>query len=404
MRILHGIPGISARAGASRIALQMCRELTMRGVEADLLTSDVDPADRHRVIPWAFREWDGVHVMLAPASILKKYGFSCGLPRWLARSLSQYDAVHLHGYFSFTTAMMASIACRYGVPYIIRPSGELSPTCLQEGGRARKLAYHRLKGRNWLMAAAAVHFTSRGEQLEAVQLGVGGNGVVIPLGISEVEMPAGRKATLSQRYPCLAGRKIVLFLSRLDPHKSVEVLIEACRMLKAQRDDFALVIAGGGERPYEASVRRLVREAGLDHQTVFTGFVDGEEKTEILTDADVFVLPSKGENFGLAVVEAMAAGLPVVVSPFVNIQQAISQYNAGFVTPIHAGNIAAALRILFHDEQLYAAMSMNARRLVEEQFRWDTIAPKLAELYRDVCRPRIGDRTLQDRISRSTAK
>ena len=142
----------------------------------------------------------------------------------------------------------------------------------------------------------------------------------------------------------LDHKQLIVFLSRLDHKKGLDRLLPAIGTLAMGRDNFALVIAGSGEREYEDQVHDLVLAHGLQEKVIFTGFVQGQDKMDLLRDADVFVLPSYDENFGLAVIEAMAVGAPVVISNNVGIHHKVTQYGAGLVTSCESDEIAHALK------------------------------------------------------------
>jgi glycosyltransferase involved in cell wall biosynthesis len=180
--------------------------------------------------------------------------------------------------------------------------------------------------------------------------------------------------------------KTVLFLSRIHPKKGLDVLIPALGDLARKRDDFALVLAGSGEVQYEREIARLLVQHDIVGRTAWAGFVHGTDKSALFARSNIFVLPSYQENFGLAVAEAMAAGIPVVISDRVNIHQEVARYRAGLVTALNRGEVAAALERLLDDEALQREMGNNGQRLVREKFSWSRIGAQIAELYKNTLR------------------
>ena len=164
----------------------------------------------------------------------------------------------------------------------------------------------------------------------------------------------------------------------------MDLLIGAVKELSGDHHDFVLVIAGEGSKAYEGKLRDMVRDSGLSGRTVFAGFVNGAEKRALLADSDVFVLPSYQENFGMAIVEAMAAGLPVIVSHQVNIHHEISDAGAGLVSRLNSAGLVLALRQLLDDDSFRRQMGEKARNLVEQRFRWRQIAPRMVALYKSM--------------------
>jgi glycosyltransferase involved in cell wall biosynthesis len=245
----------------------------------------------------------------------------------------------------------------------------------------------RLVERRILQGAAAIHYTSEQERLEAERLGRFGRAAVIPLGIDlrAFEQPAS-PATFLRAHPSLAGRPIVLFLSRLDPKKGLDLLLPAFAQLRRAHAQAALVVAGEGEPEYVLGLRETARRLGIAESVIFAGFLAGQEKLSALAAADAFVLPSYSENFGVAPVEAMAAGVPVVLSEHVAISADVRQGGAGLVVPAETGALADAMKRLAFDPALRSRFGQNARRLARSRFAAEATARELISLYQEVRR------------------
>jgi len=385
MRVLQLTGGISPRYGGSQALLGMCRELRRLGVETHIATTDADTSGRLTTPLGQLGEVQGSLVYHFSSPFLPKYGFSPQLSRWLGTHLPGYDILHFHGLYSHALLAAVPRARRRNMPYIVRPMGALAAETM-DYGRIKKEVYFRLFGRRYLSGAAAIHYTSWEEQAEAELLGVHAPAVVIPLGIDEDAFKFPPRGRFRQRFSWIGDRKIVLYLSRLDPIKGLEPLLESMKSLGGQRSDFVFVIAGHGPREYEQKIRKAVRNSRLADRTIFTGFVDGAEKAALLKDADLFVLPSYHENFGMAIVEAMAAGLPVVISSHVKIHGEIAEAEAGLVVPSQTPAISHSIAALLDDDAFRLRMGENAARLVVERFRWRTIAPRVVDLYQSLLR------------------
>jgi len=303
------------------------------------------------------------------------FAYSPGLANWLEESVAQFNLLHIHTLFNYPSAKACAVARQQRVPYIVRPCGMLDPWSLRRS-RWKKAAWMTLWGRRHLNSAAALHFTSTEEQRLTERLRLNAAGVVIPLGVE----------VLKRGLTDASGLKTVLFLSRLHPKKGLDLLIPALGDLARKRDDFRFVVAGGGEARHLKDVGRQLLEYGILGRTKLTGFVEGPDKAELLGEADIFVLPSYQENFGLAVAEAMAAGIPVVISDRVNLHPEVARYRAGLVTTLDRREIAAAIEKLLDDEALQREMGHNGQRLVQEKFNWASISRQIANLYDDVLR------------------
>jgi glycosyltransferase involved in cell wall biosynthesis len=244
----------------------------------------------------------------------------------------------------------------------------------------------RLVERRILAGAAAVQFTSAQEVIEAKAQGVIARPVIIPNAIEFSDFSSIHGATegwLRSRYPQLNGRRIVLFFSRLDRKKGLDLLIAAFAEVRRQAPDAALVIVGNGDEDFLSLLRRQAGQAGIAEDIVWTGFLEGEQKVAALREADVFVLPSYSENFGVAVVEAMACGLPVIVSDQVGIHRELAQSEAGLVVPCEKGRLAETILQVLGDEGLRSKLSQNGIALAKT-FSVETVTDQLVSLYREI--------------------
>ena len=209
----------------------------------------------------------------------------------------------------------------------------------------------------------------------------GAPGVVVPNGIEAAaygDLPA--LGSFRARYPEIGDKKIILFFGRLNFKKGLDILSRAYGDIANARDDVHLVLAGPDDG-MQGRTEGWLRDHGVRDRATFTGMLLGPDKLAALGDADIFVLPSYSENFGIAVVEAMACGLPVLISDRVNIWREIEARGAGVVTPCDAGAVAAAMAGLLDDGDGARAMGANGKALVGEQFDWSRIALMLEEVY-----------------------
>jgi len=148
-----------------------------------------------------------------------------------------------------------------------------------------------------------------------------------------------------------------------------------------RRQDVHLVIAGPDNEGWGARVRTWLGEEGVLSRTTFTGMLLGPDKLAVLRDASLFVLPSYSENFGLAVIEAMAAGLPVIISDNVNIWREVELAGAGKVVPCEAGKLTEAILDLLDKPEMARQMGQKGQALVRDEFQWPDIAVRLQETY-----------------------
>ena len=395
MRVLHVIPSFAPRYGGPIVAAAgLTRELARRGHDVTVATTNVDGPGELDVPLGSPVPMDGVDVWYFPIQRPRWYHFSAPMGRALRDLVRRSDVVHIHSVFLWPTTVAAFWCRRYGVPYLVRTTGSLSPAALSKryegprastASRAKKRLYLSTLGRRDLGGASALHFTSEAERVAASRLRSSPMGRVIPLGADAP--PPSRiddRVSVQQQYPSLYGRKIVLFLSRLDTKKGLDVLAEAAESLAESRDDFSLVVAGSGTPEYEGEVRAIYGRHGLSERTVFTGMVVGDDKWGLLREADVFVLPSRHENFGIAVVEAMASGTPVVISDQVDIHREIAEAGAGLVTTLDPAEVAGAIGRLLDDPDAAERMGRAGEALAARRYSWERVAADVEALYEEV--------------------
>lgn len=385
MRILHVIPSLSPRRGGPGGALRlMATGLSSRGVTVDVVTTDDDGPGRapvSRVRP--VRE-GCADVWYFPRQT-KFYTFSWPLTAWLAGNIPVYDAVHIHALFTYASLPAALLATRSGVPYIVRPLGTLGSWGMDNRRSLLKRLSFQLVERRILDGAAAIHYTSSLERSDATRLELGAPAFEVPIGVeaSQFEMLPSPEA-LFRRFPVLAGRRVVLFLSRIDRKKGLDLLIPALAEASRRFDDLALVIAGAGDSDLMAELDALGRDVGIADRMVWAGHVKGREKLEVLAAAEVFVLPSYSENFGIAAVEAMAAGLPVILSEQVGISPEVQAYGSGLVTRCSTNDVSDALCLLLQDPATAQLCGSSGKNLVRTKFSVEAMAEGLLQMYQQV--------------------
>ncbi len=301
---------------------------------------------------------------------------------WLVKNITHFDVIHVHALFSFMPVAAAWLARLRGVRYVIRPLGTLGAYGLSARRRWLKKVSLTLCERPLLRGAAAVHCTSDAEQVEVLAVCPTARTVVIPLAVPPFESASESavRTLLGARY----GGPVVLFLSRLDPKKNVEVLLEAFALLAPHHSDATLLIAGDGERDYVTSVKVRAETLGLAAQVIWAGRLDGVAKAAAFTAATVFALPSHSENFGIAAAEALAAGVPCVLSPGVAIAAKVASSGAGQVADMTPRATANALAVYLDSADTRSAASAAAKEVALTEYSTAAMGDRLMSLYRQV--------------------
>jgi glycosyltransferase involved in cell wall biosynthesis len=399
LKVLHVIPSLSSVHGGPSVALPaMARALAARGIQVDVATTDDDgPGKRLNDVQQGVPvSQEGFRVFHFPKQT-EFYKVSLPLLFWLLRNVVLYDVVHGHAVFSFST-LAAGWACRMrGVPYVVRPLGVLSSWGMENRRRRLKAWSFRMLDKPVLDHAAAIHFTSHQEADEAARLGIRARPVVIPLGMDLEPFSSPPSPELfTTRFPEVAGRPVILFLSRLDPKKNVELLLEAMARLRTSESssirpnptesDAILVVAGSGASAYVDELKARALALGLEKQVVWAGHLEGDMKLSALAAATVYVLPSHSENFGIALLEAASAGLPCVAAATVALATDMRRFDAGSLIVLPDGSpdtLAQALRYLLEHPADAKAMAKRAVDLIHQHFSTESMAEELAGLYRD---------------------
>ena len=289
------------------------------------------------------------------------------------------DLVHLHALWQYPAFAAARSCARRRIPHLISPCGTLDPYGLPSR-RALKWLYGYAVERTTLAQAAAFHFTSTMEQRAARTFGVQRPSVVIPRPFASeaaTECPPG---AFRKSHPELADRKILLFLGRLHPKKRLDLVAQAFVRLAQRQPDAHLVIAGP-EDGAGAQARSILGQAGLLGRATFTGLLGGQEKWSALRDSSVFLLPSEDENFGVAALEALAMGTPVLLSPHVGLADWVVKAQAGMVLQQDPSVWASAIEELLQDTESSEAMGEAGRRLVATVFSAEQVARAMGEAY-----------------------
>lgn len=385
MKILHVIPSVAPSfGGPSHALLSMVKALRDHGVEAEIATSNNN--DNTALLPVPCHQrliYQQVPIWFFPTlGRNSTFKFSASFTRWIGRHVDHYDLVHIHTLFTYIPTVAGMAARRHQVPYLVRTIGMLTPWALKQG-QLKKRLYTEIFERRQLERAAAIHCTSPEEAEEVKQLGIQTPIITLPLGVNAPTLLPEASQRLRHRYGLPSTGPIVLFLSRLNPKKRPDLLIKALGQLAPQHQ-FHACLAGAGPPAYTAELQHLVAELGLTQRITFPGFVTGEDKELLLQGSDLFVLPSFTENFGVAVAEAMAAGLAVVITSGIQIAPAVAAAQAGLVVEGQVTALAAALAQLLKHPELRQKMARNGQQLVRQQYSWDAISQDLMQVYADI--------------------
>lgn len=309
--------------------------------------------------------------IVAYPCLIRPWSFSPTMFNALLPYVRDVDFIALHSLYSFPVLMGYLFARWFRKPYGLWPHGVLAPF-QRHISAGKKMVYDRLIARSILNNAGVLFYTAPGERDEARPLHLKPPSVVIPHGMNMGEFTKlPPRGAFRARYMAGHTGPLVLFLSRLNAKKGLDILARAFALVVERFPDARLAIVGSGDPPkYAHQVASWIKESNVSEYTVMPGLLIEQEKMQAFADSDVFVLPSRAENFGFAVFEALACRLPVVVSDTLNYADEIRRCQAGFVVRCDPREFADAILKLLGDPDLRKRMGVNGLRMAQS-YSWE---------------------------------
>ncbi|MGB7160676.1 MAG: glycosyltransferase [Tepidisphaeraceae bacterium] len=297
------------------------------------------------------------------------------------RHVRDADVVHVHAMWEAIQHQAARACQRLGVPYVMTPHGMLDPWNMSHGAMKKRL-YLALRMRRNLERAAAIHFATEMERDWVARLRLPTPTIVEPLGVDVDEFADLPQAgSFRDRHEQVGRRPMIAFLGRLHAGKGVELLIPALARMPSKN---SVLVVAGPDSGYAATARKTATALGVADRVVFTGMLHGRDRLALLADADLFALPSYHENFGIAVIEALAVGTPVIVSDQVCLHREISDAGVGAVVRTEVGCLASELQRWLTDDALRANARARARPFAVQRYDWAAIANRWRNHYEGV--------------------
>ncbi|HYS96675.1 MAG TPA: glycosyltransferase [Chthoniobacterales bacterium] len=373
LQLVHTLDPSVGGVAASVLALS--RGLARRGHKLDIVVLD-DSAS-----PWLADIALPIHALGAG---LTSYRYSSKLLPWLKKQGGDYDRVIVNGIWQYLSFAAWRRYAGSSIPYYVFPHGMLDPWFKETFPlkHLKKWLYWPWAEYRVLRDAAAVIFTSEEERSQARKSFwlYRCREKVSPLGVEAPPISSNAKSEFLSRYPQLQNTRIFLFLGRLHPKKGCDMLLEAFAQMRSN-DSISLILAGPDQVGWESDLRRQVTRLNLTNRVVFTGMLEGSMKQGAFANAEAFVLPSHQENFGISVVEALAARVPVLISNRVNIWPEIEADRAGYV---ESDDLAGTTRLLQRWIDTAPAeremVRENARRCFEQRFEINRAVESLLQI------------------------
>jgi glycosyltransferase involved in cell wall biosynthesis len=382
MKVMHLVCFYPEIAGQFTVSRELCKKLSEKGIEVNILSTLPKNYNLKKLIFLDELPFNVNYIREQMPSILIP-GFSYKLFKLIREA--NVDIIHVHTPFYFYN-LATYISSK---KYVISLHGTFMKGAY-EIKKLKKTLYMSLLGRFVLKKSSAIIVNTLEEKKQFLNYYpyLYGKTIVIPNGI-DINNFYNHSSCIDKNYlgnKQTKGKTKILFLGRIHKIKGLDILIEGFAYLYNENKDVHLIIAGKDDgNGYEYQVRCLVKKFGLESAVTFAGFLDGKDKMNALFESDIFILPSYSENFGMSVVEAMAAGLPVVVTNKVAISSEISKWRSGIIIDCSAKSVYKGLKNLINmEDNIKNEMIKRGISMVKEYFDINMVADKVIELYKNV--------------------
>jgi glycosyltransferase involved in cell wall biosynthesis len=375
MNVVHVTSWLSRLGGGiSPVVWALARETARRGFPCSVFgLSD----------QWVEEDCADNHLPFTTGTVLgpKALGFSPALSNQLRAQVRPGGIIHSHGLWMYPGTLARKCASKSRCPLVISPHGMLEPWALNHSRLKKMLAAWWFEDKN-LQEADCLHALCTAEADSFRRYGLKNPIAIIPNGVDMdgLCLPAAAD-TITERFSGMKGQHRILFLSRLHPKKGLVNLLWAWQKMTRDFKDWCLLIAGAGQPAYEQELRILVKDYALEKSVLFLGSVYGEDKRQILAAADVFVLPSFSEGFSMAILEAAAAGLPVLLTRECNFPELAKSGAAIEISPQTSAIEEGLRQILELSEEQRKAMGRRGLELVKQAYTWPIIADRMCRVY-----------------------
>lgn len=390
MKLLHVIPGYYPTAieagGPIESVYLLNKALVKKGISVDVVTAR---EISYKGSDAPFNQWvnlEDVQVKYFPYYFYIHYTFAPEMFFYLLKQVGQYDLVHVTSLWNFP-ALAGSFASKISKkPFVLSPRGVLYEETIKMKSNLFKRLYFSSIARNYFYRANAIHFTTEHERDNLASfIAPPSNSFVVPNGIDlEQYTSLPNKETFTNKYPVLRSKKYLLFLGRIARKKGLDILIDAYKEISKSDDAIYLVIAGPDREGYKNEIDILLKKSGILDKVIFTGMLRGNDKFAAFVGAEAFVLPSYSENFGMAVVEAMACGTPVIISNEVGISSELLKNKAGLITKLDPKDLYLAINNLIGDKTVKLQLVDNAKQLVKRKYDINVVADMMINEYKKI--------------------
>jgi len=375
--------------GPSRSVPAFCTALAQHGAEVEIVAMNYGANSPRPILPMS--DLVRTRFVARTRGWAKRVKWTSGFADVVREICREWkpSIVHDTGLWLLTNHAAVGVARQQGLSVVVSPRGMLSGWALRYRGWKKHLAWHLYQKRD-LQRAAMLHATSYAEVESLRAAGVARPIAVVPNG---VELPEDGPQTTDYKTTMTAGssdgsevspvkaegRKILLYVGRLHPIKGLPDLVRAWAELRPQ--GWRVVIAGGDENSHQVKIESLVRQLCVEKDFEFAGPIKGNARWDLHRSANLFVLPSYSENFGLVVAEALACGVPVITTHATPWEELRTHRCGWWVETGPAALVSALREATSLNDEARRAMGHRGRQLIEQKYTWSAAAQKMMAVY-----------------------
>ncbi|NLH39965.1 MAG: glycosyltransferase [Elusimicrobia bacterium] len=385
MKILY-LVGFYPEIGGPFISiLNLLKKISQKNIEIKVLSPipknyDINKLEFIKELPYEveyFRED-------LPRSVMPS--FSSKLLKRIMEESKNYDLIHLNGIFDSYAIFTFFI----NKPYVLSPRGTFMIDAYNKIfiKKIKKNIFINIIGRRIVKKAKNIHLLTNMEKKDFLSFfpKYENKIKVIPNGLNLNNFNTSIVSeNLIKKFPAIKNKKLILYLSRINWKKGLDLLFPAFTKLVKENSDYHLLMAGDDDGDdYTLKMKNLVKELGILDSVTFTGLLVGEDKIEAFKRAEIFVLPSYSENFGVAIIEAMAWGVPIVISNKVGVYDDVEKNKAGIIVETNIESVYYGMKTLLENNNLRIEISKNAQKMVKEYYDIDKVTDNMIKMYEEV--------------------
>lgn len=354
------------------------KKLVLHNIDVSVITTDAMLRDKVQNLKWY--EIDGVKVIYTKYSGSVNFTFSIQFIKELLKVIKSVEVIHINGIWNFPILISLLFSKLKHKPTMISPRGALYEESVSSKKRRLKMSYFYLILKHLLKSAEMIHFTSEFDKERFLSFtGLKNDAVIIPNGIDVEEFSFNENDVIS--IPELSGKEYICYLGRINHIKGLELLIKAFKKVNDVINSLYLVIAGPDESEYSLTLEKLINELNLKDKIIFTGALDQKDKVSLLKYTRMMVLPSRSENFGNVVLEALACKVPVIISNKVGVYREIEKSNSGLICELDPESIYNCIITLNENKELRQKIVENGFNLVKNEYSLDLTVNKFINTY-----------------------